>query len=253
MSTTTVSSSFDLARTDRAGLRQAMLDGAARHPGRQAAVWLLDQHGTWMSHRVFLSCVRMQPGSIARVQWGKFATLAVQSGSAHADVAVALSAALLAGAQLPPDHPDQSVTHDGVLTRDGWVCVYCGDHADTVDHVTPVARGGRFTWDNLVAACRPCNQTKGDKPLEALGWPLRAHRSVWSPDRIDAALGVTGQRLVADAYGIRDLHAAQLTLAVADGHRAALAAMGIHDRSPRSVALMRELATRLATDIGDQS
>ena len=60
------------------------------------------------------------------------------------------------------------VTRDGVLRRDRHICVYCGGHADTVDHVLPRCRGGGDTWFNLAAACQPCNGRKGDRtPREA--------------------------------------------------------------------------------------
>ena len=48
-----------------------------------------------------------------------------------------------------------------VLHRDGWTCRYCGREATEVDHVEPRARGGATSPRNLVAACRPCNKTKG--------------------------------------------------------------------------------------------
>jgi 5-methylcytosine-specific restriction endonuclease McrA len=36
----------------------------------------------------------------------------------------------------------------------------------TVDHVLAVARGGTHARENLVAACSPCNVSKGDRPYE---------------------------------------------------------------------------------------
>lgn len=67
-----------------------------------------------------------------------------------------------------PYKPADRVTRDGVLRRDRHVCVYCGGHADTIDHVLPRSRGGGDTWFNLVAACRPCNGLEGDRiPAEA--------------------------------------------------------------------------------------
>lgn len=48
-----------------------------------------------------------------------------------------------------------------VLHRDGWTCRYCGGEATEVDHVAPRGRGGATSPANLVAACRPCNKTKG--------------------------------------------------------------------------------------------
>jgi 5-methylcytosine-specific restriction endonuclease McrA len=44
------------------------------------------------------------------------------------------------------------------------VCHYCGKQvgaaALTMDHVVPVARGGRSTRGNVVPACAACNKTK---------------------------------------------------------------------------------------------
>ncbi len=57
-----------------------------------------------------------------------------------------------------------------VFARDGWVCVYCGRATRdlTLDHVMPRHRGGGHTWENLVAACKPCNHKKaGRTPDEA--------------------------------------------------------------------------------------
>ena len=47
-----------------------------------------------------------------------------------------------------------------VFARDGGRCQYCGDAADSIDHVVPRAKGGPHTWENVVAACRPCNVRK---------------------------------------------------------------------------------------------
>jgi len=67
-----------------------------------------------------------------------------------------------------PYRPVSRVNRANVLRRDGYACVYCGGHADTVDHVLPRSRGGGDTWLNLVAACRSCNGRKGDRtPQEA--------------------------------------------------------------------------------------
>jgi 5-methylcytosine-specific restriction endonuclease McrA len=48
-----------------------------------------------------------------------------------------------------------------VLQRDLWTCNYCGQEAQEVDHVIPRASGGTNEEDNLVAACRRCNRSKG--------------------------------------------------------------------------------------------
>jgi 5-methylcytosine-specific restriction endonuclease McrA len=57
-----------------------------------------------------------------------------------------------------------------VLRRDRHVCRYCGGHATTADHIVPKSKGGTDSMNNLVAACRSCNGSKGDrdapKPIE---------------------------------------------------------------------------------------
>lgn len=56
-----------------------------------------------------------------------------------------------------------------VLKRDSFTCQYCGAKAPDVllhvDHVNPVAKGGKNDLVNLVAACVGCNQGKGDREL----------------------------------------------------------------------------------------
>jgi 5-methylcytosine-specific restriction endonuclease McrA len=42
-------------------------------------------------------------------------------------------------------------------------CAYCGDLADTLDHVKPRHKGGATVTTNLVPACRPCNRNKGSE------------------------------------------------------------------------------------------
>jgi 5-methylcytosine-specific restriction endonuclease McrA len=66
------------------------------------------------------------------------------------------------------------LSRQGVLARDGGRCQYCGNAAETLDHVVPRSRGGRHVWENLVAACRRCNHTKADRTLDELGWTLRS-------------------------------------------------------------------------------
>ncbi len=59
-----------------------------------------------------------------------------------------------------------------VFKRDGFVCMYCGAHPPSVllhvDHIKPVADGGKNDIDNLITACEPCNLGKGARPLSAI-------------------------------------------------------------------------------------
>lgn len=66
-----------------------------------------------------------------------------------------------------------------VYLRDMYTCQYCeekfGKRELTLDHVLPISRGGRTEWENIVAACNPCNSTKGNK----LG--IKPKRMPWAP------------------------------------------------------------------------
>ena len=57
------------------------------------------------------------------------------------------------------------VSKRNILIRDGRTCAYCGEHATTIDHIHPRSKGGKNTWQNLVAACQKCNHKKGNKTL----------------------------------------------------------------------------------------
>ena len=77
------------------------------------------------------------------------------------------------------------VTRRGVLRRDGHRCGYCGKAATTIDHVLPRSRGGADSWENLVACCLRCNNVKGDRTPQEMGWELRftprpPHGTGWS-------------------------------------------------------------------------
>src|SRR3954468_8657403 len=67
-----------------------------------------------------------------------------------------------------------AVSRRAVMARDGGLCQYCGSRADSIDHVVPRSRGGTHTWDNVVAACRPCNIRKRDRLLHETTKGLRA-------------------------------------------------------------------------------
>ena len=59
-----------------------------------------------------------------------------------------------------------------VIWRDRSQCQYCANFFEgqvlTIDHVIPRSKGGKNTWVNLVAACKKCNQKKGDRnPADA--------------------------------------------------------------------------------------
>ena len=63
-----------------------------------------------------------------------------------------------------------------VFARDGHRCQYCGAPAAaselTFDHVVPRVQGGRTAWENIVAACRPCNAEKRGRTPDQAGMKL---------------------------------------------------------------------------------
>ncbi|PKP84329.1 MAG: HNH endonuclease, partial [Alphaproteobacteria bacterium HGW-Alphaproteobacteria-2] len=65
-------------------------------------------------------------------------------------------------------------TRFNLFLRDAFECQYCGAKGDlTFDHVVPRARGGRTSWENVVAACSRCNLHKGSQSLGRSGLSLR--------------------------------------------------------------------------------
>ena len=65
-------------------------------------------------------------------------------------------------------------TRFNLFLRDEFRCQYCGTKAElTFDHVIPRARGGITSWENVVAACAPCNLRKGSRSLRQSGLSLR--------------------------------------------------------------------------------
>lgn len=74
-----------------------------------------------------------------------------------------------------------------VFWRDDFQCQYCGDRFQpkmlTFDHVLPKSAGGPKTWENIVTACRPCNQRKSGRTPEQAKMKLlrKPERPRWSP------------------------------------------------------------------------
>lgn len=96
-----------------------------------------------------------------------------------------------------------NLTKGNLHRRDNHTCQYCGKEELkgedlTLDHVVPQSKNGRFTWENMVTACRKCNWKKADKSLSESGMSLirkpfipsqrmilyivqnHKHREIWS-------------------------------------------------------------------------
>ena len=88
---------------------------------------------------------------------------------------------VLALKEFVPMGRSPAFTRFNVFLRDRWDCQYCGDHFKTheltFDHVIPRSRGGKTSWENIVAACRDCNSLKGNyMPHEVHMYPVREPR-----------------------------------------------------------------------------
>ena len=71
---------------------------------------------------------------------------------------------MVRGRQDPRVSRDYKKVRLVVLARDGYVCYYCGQDADTVDHVISIKNGGNpVDPSNLLACCRRCNSAKGSR------------------------------------------------------------------------------------------
>ncbi|HEX8510460.1 MAG TPA: HNH endonuclease [Propionibacteriaceae bacterium] len=59
------------------------------------------------------------------------------------------------------------------MSRAQGCCAYCGECRPlTMDHVVPLARGGRHAIGNLAPACETCNKRKGSMLL--VEWRYRS-------------------------------------------------------------------------------
>ncbi|WP_237065415.1 HNH endonuclease [Microbulbifer guangxiensis] len=71
-----------------------------------------------------------------------------------------------------------ALTNQSLFARDQYICLYCGEFFSgtqlTRDHVMPTSRGGADSWENVVAACKSCNNRKGAMTPDEAGMPLLA-------------------------------------------------------------------------------
>ena len=69
-----------------------------------------------------------------------------------------------------------TLSSKNIKERDGNVCQYTGiklpAHMLNIDHVIPKSRGGKDTWENLVACDKRLNSIKGNKTPEEAGLKL---------------------------------------------------------------------------------
>ena len=90
--------------------------------------------------------------------------------------------------KMPKTNPKKVPNNQSVQHRDGGRCQYTGKLLSpgegNVDHVIPLGRGGRNTWDNVVWSERNLNLVKGDKLNKEAG--LKLIRPIQKPKPIEA-------------------------------------------------------------------
>ena len=71
-------------------------------------------------------------------------------------------------------YKDIVLNRHNILKRDDYRCQYCAKQATplTIDHIVPKNKGGKDSWENLVAACSKCNTRKGDTLLKHMDMRL---------------------------------------------------------------------------------
>ena len=82
--------------------------------------------------------------------------------------------------------PRVRLTKREIFRRDNYTCQYCGRQSShlTIDHIMPRHRGGTHRWDNLVAACPPCNRQKGGRTAVEAHMALRRRPHEPSPTAV---------------------------------------------------------------------
>lgn len=81
--------------------------------------------------------------------------------------------------------PTPTLTNTALFARDAQLCMYCGHEYSrphlTRDHVLPLSKGGRDTWENVVTACFQCNSRKSNRTPQQANMPLLAvpYRPSW--------------------------------------------------------------------------
>lgn len=102
-------------------------------------------------------------------------------------------------------HRQAPCTRRGVLLRDNFTCQYCGatpaQHLLTLDHVVPRASGGKMSWENVVAACKSCNHTKGNRTPQEAHMNLRSRPQ--APSSISMMMNALGRHPTWQVYTYR--------------------------------------------------
>jgi 5-methylcytosine-specific restriction endonuclease McrA len=76
------------------------------------------------------------------------------------------------------EHYVPPLSNPALFARDAYLCMYCGGRfpprALSRDHIMPLSIGGTDSWNNVVTACRRCNNHKAGQTPEQAGMELLA-------------------------------------------------------------------------------
>ncbi len=91
------------------------------------------------------------------------------------------------------------LSNKALFRRDQSLCLYCGQQFPnnmlSRDHVKPLSQGGRDRWNNVVTACKRCNNHKASRTPEQAGMQLLA--IPFTPTHAEYVY-LQGRRILAD-------------------------------------------------------
>ena len=99
------------------------------------------------------------------------------------------------------------LNNPALFRRDSGLCLYCGEAYRSQDlsrdHVTPIIQGGQDVWNNVVTACRRCNNHKAGRTPEQAGMQLLA--VPFTPTHAEY-IYLQGRRVLADQMAFLRAH-----------------------------------------------
>lgn len=105
-----------------------------------------------------------------------------------------------------------------LLGNDMGTCAYCGDPANTIDHLIPKSNGGLDTQENCVSCCKRCNETKTNRPLDVflnecllLGTPVLDLKSVLNNKKIMSLVDYQDGKFLCHVTGHGTRHGSHAT------------------------------------------
>lgn len=142
-------------------------------------------------------------GSLGPVRWEDWLKLPVREddnsiGTVHGPVRVPTVLVLARYDKVPRKRPKFSAK--AIWERDGGICQYTGrklrPNEGNIDHIVPVSRGGKSSWENCVLADKKVNSRKGNKLPEEAG--LQLLRRPFAPREVPVTMLIKNSHHVDD-------------------------------------------------------